>query len=77
MMIYSRRNKKRCVHSVQSKRNAVEESLDDGFRAVRTETNKALDVLASNKESMKDGYEKVLAETKCELLRLINPCSLR
>lgn len=51
--------------------------MDDGFRAVRTETNKALDVLASNKESMKDGYEKVLAETKCELLRLINPCSLR
>lgn len=55
---------------MQTKRNAVEENLDEGFRTVRTEANKVMDVIASNKESMNEGFEKILAETKCEWLLL-------
>lgn len=38
--------------------------MDDGFRAVRNETNKVLEVIAANKDSVNDSYEKVVAETR-------------
>lgn len=49
----------------ERKVNVVEENVEGVFRAVRVEVNKVVDLAASNKESINDGYNKVKAETKC------------
>lgn len=56
--------KKEKAHQCHEKRNALEQNLDDGFQAVRQETNKVLDVVAANKESLNNSYEKLLTETR-------------
>lgn len=58
------RNKDKKCHPSDEKRNVVEQSLDQGFQTVRVETNKVLDMIAENKDSLNSGYEKVLSETK-------------
>lgn len=49
--------------------------MDEGFRAVRVETNKVLAVVAANKDSMNSSFEKLKDESKCKSLR--NYCSIR
>lgn len=44
----------------------MEQNLDEGFMVVRTEANKVLDVVASNKESLSSGFDKLMDETKGE-----------
>lgn len=56
------------AHS-EAKRNAMEESMDEGFRAVRVETNKVLAVVAANKDSVNSSFEKLKDESKCKSLR--------
>ena len=47
------------------KRNPLEANLDEGFKAVRTEATKVLEVISANRETVNNSFDKVLAETKC------------
>lgn len=43
--------------------------MDEGFRAVRVETSQVLAVLAANKDSVNNSFEKLKDQTKCKFVR--------